>query len=217
MGQPAHPSGIRVNNMQVSDVAVGWLSHEPGFYAQPYLLAILYKALRLWLGPGLLTPYLNPWESLDRYPQIRLRSRRIIHSRAGLAPAFPTFDWGNNRPKELERLGSGRLHGPLVIRYYRRTPARLVLREAGVNLMRPTITHRRARYAFTMWSRPRMLRVSGQVFCTLKGLGAGERTPRPPRPGRWYRHVPERGAWQKLSHAAYRVRLGRLPVGGGEF
>ena len=215
MGQPAHPSGMRANNMQISDVAVGWLSHEPGFYTQPYLLAVLFKAVRHWLGPGLVTPYLNPWESLERHPRIRLRSRRIIHTRAGLTPAFPAFEWGNNRPVELEGPTPGRLTGVLVIRYYRRTYPRLVLREAGGDLLRPALTYRRDRYAFTMWSRPKMLRVGGQFFCVLRGLGAGERTPRPPRPRRWYRHVRVRGTWKKFTHRPLAQSwAGRAPTTG---
>jgi len=210
MGQPAHPSGTRVNNMQVSDIAVGWLSHEPAFYTQPYLLAVLFKAIRHWLGPGLVTPYLNPWESVERHPRVRLRSRRIVPTRGGLAPSFPTFTWGNNRPIELEGKAQGRLYGALVIRYYRRIPARLVLREAGGDLMRPALTYRRDRYAFTMWSRPQMLRVGEQFFCVLKGLGAGEPTPRPPHPRRWYRHVLVRGTWQKF------IRRPLAPGRGGQ-
>jgi hypothetical protein len=193
MGQPAHPCGIRVNNMQVCDVAVGWLSHEVGFYAQPYLLAVLFKAVRHWLGPGLLTPYLNPWQNRDRFPRVRLRSRRIVRTRRGLARSFPVLNWGNNKPREVEGPYKGRLRYGLVMRYYRRLPSRLILRDASGPLMRPSFVYRRPRYAFTMWSRPRILRVSGQVFCVLKGVGAGERTPRPPRPRKWYRHVPARG------------------------
>lgn len=159
-----------------------------------------------------MTPYLNPWESLDRHPRIRLRSRRIIHSREGLAPSFPTFDWGNNRPKELEGAPRGRLQGALVIRYYRRNMPRLILREAGGNLMRPAITHRRDRYAFSMWSRPQMLRVSSRVFCVLKGLGAGEKTPKPPHPRRWHRHVPARGTWLKFFRATTQAREAAAPT-----
>jgi hypothetical protein len=169
--------------MQVSDVAVGWLSHEKAFYGQPYFIAILYKAIRHWLGPGLLMPYLNPWESQERFPRLRLRSRRIVRTRSGLSPAFPVFKWGNNKPAVLEER-PGRIYHPLVIRYYRRLGQRLILREAGGDLTRPPMIQRRPRYAYTLWSRPRMLRVSGIVFCILRGLGAGERTPRPPRPRR---------------------------------
>ena len=207
MGQPAHPSGTRVNNMQVSDVAVGWLAHEKAFYAQPYLLAVLYKALRLWLGPGLLTPYLNPWESQERHSRVRLRSRRLVRTTYDLRPAFPALDWGNNKPTQLEGPYMGRPRHALVIRYYRRLAPRLVLREVGGNLMRPSSTRRRDRYTYTMWSRPKMLRASGITFCVLKGLGAGEPTPRPPRPRRWHRHVRARGFWKRFGKAVSQLPL----------
>jgi hypothetical protein len=202
--------------MQVSDVAVGWLSHEAGFYAQPYLLAILFKAVRLWLGPGMVTPYMNPWQSRDRFPRVRLRSRRIIRSRQGLCPSFPALDWGNNLPRDLEGPYRGRLQAGLVIRYYRRLAPRLILRDASGPLIRPSSVHRRPRYAFTMWSRPRVLRVSGQIFCVLKGLGAGEKTPRPPHPRRWHRHVPARGTWRWLLLAGSDAVPPRLPTSGRE-
>jgi hypothetical protein len=150
MGQPAHPSGTRVNSIQASEIAVGWLSHEPSFYTQPYLIAVLYKAIRHWLGPGLVTPYLNPWQTVERHPRIRLRARRIMHTRQGLAPSFPALGWGNNRPTALEGPVQGRLRDPLVVRYYRRTYPILVLRDAGGDLTRPSITYRRVRYGFTM-------------------------------------------------------------------
>lgn len=190
-----HPSGARTNSIQINDIAVGWLSHEKAFYTQPYLIAILYKAIRHWLGPGLLTPYLNPWQSVEKHPRIKLRSRRINTSKKGLAPAFPAIKWGNNAPAVFSSLNVGprRLFNPVVIRYYRRSRARLILREAGGDLNRPSVIYRRPRYTFTAWSRPKILRVGGQVFCVLKGLGAGERTPKPRRTRRWRKRVMKYG------------------------
>ena len=81
---------------------------------------------------------------------LKLRSRRTIF------PArlpFPDLGWVNNVPNSLRKASSRRpqerFAEAVVIRYFRQLPPTLVLRDSVEDLIRPALTLRRPRYAFT--------------------------------------------------------------------
>lgn len=196
MGQPAHPHGTRVTNIQVADNTIAWNGRENAAYFQSYMLAVLFKFIRHWLRASLLLPHKNPWTHVRYSRMAKLRSRKAV---LRVQPTFPVFQWENNLPKVLRKSTSGRIFDGIVIRYFRQLPPRLILRDSTENLIRPAVNIRRPRYSFTFWSRPKLLRYTNLLFCVLRGLGAGEKTPAPRRSRLWRSHVQKRGAWKKVS------------------
>ena len=194
MGQPAHPNGTRVNNIQVADNSIAWQNTDRGFYFQSYLLSILFKFIRHWLTVSLLVPRQTPWSNGQLNRLASLRSRRALPPQV---TPFPDIKWDGDLPSVLKKTSSGRIFDGVVLRYFRQLPPRLVLRDSVEDLIRPVLNIRRPRYTFTFWNRPRILRCTGFLFCILKGVGAGEKTP-VPRPSTWWKvHVRERGFWKK--------------------
>lgn len=107
------------------------------------------------------------------------------------------MDWENNLPAALRASTTGRIADGVVIRYYRQLPPELVLPDSVEDLVRPALSLRRARYTYTFWGRPRLLRCTGLVFCLLRGVGAGEPTPEPAPSMLWPLHVQEEGFWKE--------------------
>lgn len=214
MGQPAHPQGTRVSSIQMADNAVSWDTREQGYYSQSYTLALLFKFIRHWLHSSLVIPHGNPWFN-NRYTYAaKLRSRKaVVRSQ----PMFPLLQWDNNLPKPLRKNTSGRIFDGIVIRYFRQLPPRLVLRDSTENLVRPVINLRRHRYTFTIWSRPKIIRFTQLIFCILKGLGAGEKTPTLKRSRLWRAHVQKRGLWKKLPPLTLAMPTPQTLGGRGEF
>lgn len=95
-------------------------------------------------------PYLNPWQSVERHPRVKLRSRRIHRSKEGLIATFPNVARINNAPVFFSEMRPEGAKSNIVFRYYRQSRQRLILREAGGDLLRPAVTYRRHRYEFTM-------------------------------------------------------------------
>lgn len=194
MGQPSHPNGSRVNSVQVADNSTSWNGTDRAFYFQSYLLSILFKFIRHWLTAGLVIPYETPWYNgkLNRLAKIRSRRARAVEN-----VVIPDLEWYNNMPKSLQRPSIGKAPSVVVTRYFRKSPAVLVLKDSVEDLVRPALIIKRPRYAFTFWNRPRLLRCSNAIFCVLKGVGAGEKAPKPFPPKKWHVRVRRRGAWKK--------------------
>lgn len=150
MGQPAHPQGTRVNSIQLADISLAWWGSERGFFFQPYLVSLLFKFIRQWVTAGLVLPHQTIWVGGGTLQFLKLRSRRTIF------PArlpFPDLGWVNNVPNSLRKASSRRpqerFAEAVVIRYFRQLPPTLVLRDSVEDLIRPALTLRRPRYAFT--------------------------------------------------------------------
>jgi hypothetical protein len=194
MGQPSHPNGSRVNSVQVADNSISWSGADRAFYFQAYLLSVLFKFIRHWLTASLVIPYQTPWYNGKLNRLARLRSRRAKAAESGV---IPDLEWANNEPRALKKPVVGRVPNGVVMRYFRKLPSVLILRDSVEDLVRPAIVIKRPRYAFTFWNRPRLLRCTGATFCLLKGVGAGEKTPKPFPPKKWQVRVKRRGAWKK--------------------
>lgn len=110
------------------------------------MLAVLFKFIRHWLSASLVIPYQTPWYNGKLNRLAKLRSRRARPPERGVIPAL---DWGNNAPRSLQKTGQGRIPNVVVTRYFRKLPQSLVLRDSVEDLIRPAITVKRPRYAFT--------------------------------------------------------------------
>lgn len=203
MGQPSHPNGTRVNSMQVADISLGWLGSEKANYTQAYLTSIFFKKTRHWLNAGLLIPYNNIWTDFKNTCVIKFRSRRSVKLSKYANKIFPEITWDNNVPLSL-RWGTERhFFDSIVIRYFKQRLPRLILRDSVEDLIRPFTYFRRSRYMFTYWNRPRMLRVTKKAFHVVRGLGVGDKTPKPKIGRAWKRILRARGFWK------YLIKLGK--------
>jgi hypothetical protein len=86
MGQPSHPNGSRVNNIQVADNSISWYANEKAFFIQSYFLSILFKFIRHWLNASLVIPYNTPWYNGYRNRLSKLKSRRAKPVELGILP-----------------------------------------------------------------------------------------------------------------------------------
>lgn len=176
MGQPSHPNGSRVNGIQVADNSVSWYTNDRAFFFQPYLLSILFKFIRHWLNASLVIPYQTPWYNGPRNRLAKLRSRRAKPVDGSI---IPSLEWSNNLPRSLEdqtkNKNPAKPFNGVALRYFRKLPSTLFLRDSLGDLFRQSIIIKRPRRSFTFWNRPRVLRCTASIFCILKGVGAGEK------------------------------------------
>lgn len=149
MGQAAHPNGTRVNSIQVADVSLGWLGSEFANYTQSYALSLLFKNTRHWLSAGFLAPYENIWLNYDNTKILSLRNRKAVKLSKYAQRDFPIIEWDNNLPLNLRLENPNRVFDGIVIRYFRQTSPRLIIKDSVGDLVRPILNLRRPRYAYT--------------------------------------------------------------------